>query len=245
MRSCKTFHDDEAVLFDLETRSAADLKAVGGRAYARHPSTKVLTLVAQIDGVNHCWVPSTLWPGAVPPRIGPVAVPKAYGDPGLVRVYVQPDLPQPVAEAVRQDRVFVAHNGLNFDAHVWAEKILPVPRRWHDTIYGARAAGLPGKLDAIGQRLLGVGKDEGAAILKKAMRDDGKPPPMGYIAPILRYNLCDVLLLRKVFELTAGLDSEDALLEAHEAINDRGIYFDSGLARRIYDLRACESTAVS
>jgi hypothetical protein len=98
MRSCKTFRDDEAVLFDLETRSAIDLKAVGGRAYARHPSTKILTLVAQIDRVNHCWVPSTLWPGAVPPRIDSVPVPRAYGDPGPVRVYVQPELPQPISQ---------------------------------------------------------------------------------------------------------------------------------------------------
>src|SRR5262245_43377316 len=163
MRSCKSFRDDEAVLFDLETRSAADLKGVGGRAYARHPSTRILTLVARIDGVNHCWVPSTLWPNAVPPRIGTVTVPKAYGDPGPVRVYVQPDLPAPVAEAVGQGRVFVGHNALTFDAHVWMEKIQPVPSRWYDSIYAARAAGLPGKLDGIGERLLGVGKEEGAA----------------------------------------------------------------------------------
>ncbi|MHB1424980.1 MAG: DNA polymerase [Gemmataceae bacterium] len=236
MRSCKTFHDDEAVLFDLETRSTADLKAVGGRAYARDPSTQILTLVAQIDGVNHGWVPSTLWPGAVLPRIEAVTVPKAYGDPGPVHVYVQADLPQPIAEAVRQDRVFVAHNCMNFDAHVWAAKIDPVPRRWYDTIYAARAAGLPGRLDAIGERLLGLGKDEGAAILKRVMRDNSKPPPLGYILPILRYNLCDVLLLKRLFEVTAGQDSEDAVLDVHEAINERGVHFDSELARRIYDL---------
>jgi DNA polymerase len=236
MRSCKTFHDDEAVLFDLETRSAADLKAIGGRAYARHPSTRILTLVARIDGVNHCWVPSTLWPGAMPPRIDTVTVPKAYGDPGPVQVYVQPELPQPIVDAVEQDRVFVAHNCMGFDAHVWTQKIHPVPRRWYDTIYAARTAGLPGKLAQIGQRLLGVGKDEGRAILKRVMRDNGKPPPMGYMRPILRYNLCDVLLLKRLFELTAGQDSEDGLLEVHEAINDRGIYFDSELARQIYNL---------
>src|SRR5262245_66091937 len=105
MRSCKSFHDSEAVLFDLETRSAADLRAVGGRAYARHPSTRVLTLVARVDGVNHCWVPSALWPGALPPKVEGVNVPKAYGDPGPVCVYVQPELPQAVADAARQGRV--------------------------------------------------------------------------------------------------------------------------------------------
>src|SRR5215468_1541321 len=170
MRSCKSFHDGEAVLFDLETRSAVDLKAVGGRAYARHPSTQVLTLVAHIDGVNHCWVPTTLWPGGLPPKIDAVTVPRAYGDPGPVRIYVQPDLPRPVADAARQDRVFVAHNCMAFDVHDWAEKIRPVPARWYDTIYAARAAGLPGKLDQIGERLAGVGKDEGGKILSRVMR---------------------------------------------------------------------------
>src|SRR6478735_8345259 len=132
MKSCKTFKDDEAVLFDLETRSAVDLKAVGGRAYARHASTKVLTLVALIDGVYYCWVPSGLWHGGLAPKIEAVTVPPVYGDPVTVRVYVQPDLPDPMADAVRQDRVFVAHNCMGFDAHVWAQKITPVPRRWYD-----------------------------------------------------------------------------------------------------------------
>src|SRR5262249_23220503 len=151
--------------FDLEIRSTVNLKAVGGRAYARHPSTRVLTLVVRIDGVNHCWVPTTLWPGAVPLRIDSVAVPRVYGDPGPVHVSLQPDLPPAVQEAIAQDRIFVAHNCLGFDAHVWAEKLKPVPRRWYDTLYAARAAGFPGKLDQIGERLVGVGKDEGAKIL--------------------------------------------------------------------------------
>jgi DNA polymerase len=236
MRTCKSFRDDEAVLFDLETRSAVDVKAVGGRAYARHPSTRVLTLVTRIDGVNHCWLPSTLWPGAVPPRISTVTVPRAYGEPGPVHVYVQPQLPDAVVQAVRQDRVFVAHNCAGFDAHVWTAKLQPVPRRWYDTIYAARTIGLPGKLALIGQRLAGVGKDEGQKILSRVIHDNGKPPPPGYILPILRYNLCDVLLLNRLFEATTGQDSEDALLDVHEAINDRGVYFDSTLAQRICDL---------
>jgi DNA polymerase len=196
----------------------------------------VLTLVARIDGVNHCWVPSTLWPGSVPPKIETVTVPRVYGDPGPVRVYVQPELPEPILTAVAQDRVFVAHNCIGFDAHVWAVKLQPVPRRWYDTAYAARAAGFPGKLDEIGKRLMGVGKDEGRRILHKVMVNNGKPPPAGYIPPILRYNLCDVLLLQRLFDATAGQDSEDDLLEIHEAINDRGMEFDSTLARQIYDL---------
>lgn len=236
MRSCKSFHDQEAVLFDLETRSACNLKTAGGRAYARHPSTRVLTLVVRIDGVNHCWVPSTLWPGGMPPVISSLSVPKEYGDPGPVQIYVQPELPQPVVDAIEQDRVFVAHNCLGFDAFVWSEKIRPVPRRWYDTLYAARVAGLPGNLDLIGERLMGIGKDEGGQLLGRVMHENGKPLPPGYIVPILRYNLCDVLMLQRLFDATAGQDSEDELLEVHESINDRGIYFDSALARRIFDL---------
>src|SRR5262249_11815349 len=84
--------------------------------------------------------------------------------------------------------------------------------------------------------LLGIGKDEGGQMLGRVMRDNGKPPPAGYMLPILRYNLCDVLLLQRLFDATAGQDSEDALLEVHEAINERGVYFDSALAGRICDL---------
>ena len=51
-------HDErEAVFFDLETQSFADLKKVGGRRYAADPSTRVLTAVFLIDGVHHVWIP--------------------------------------------------------------------------------------------------------------------------------------------------------------------------------------------
>lgn len=72
-----------------------------------------------------------------------------------------PRAPGPVVEAVRQDRVFVAHNLMGFDYWIWLCKLSPLPERWFDTLLSARAAGLPGKLDELGRCLLGRGKDEG------------------------------------------------------------------------------------
>src|SRR5262245_32886207 len=159
-------HDaDDCVFFDLETQSLADVKAVGGRKYAAHPSTRVLTADFLIDGVHHAWVPDHLWDGPPPRLEAEVVTPAGCRSP--VVVHPGPDLPGPVREAVSRDRVFVGHNLAEFDAWVWTHRLRPIPTRWFDTLLTARAAGLPGKLDELGKRLLGRGKDEGKAVLKR------------------------------------------------------------------------------
>ena len=52
------------VLFDVESRSRADLRVIGGRAYWRHPSSEILVVVAYdtADGSVHVWAPGQPWP---------------------------------------------------------------------------------------------------------------------------------------------------------------------------------------
>ena len=229
-------HDaDECVFFDLETQSLADVKAVGGRKYAADPSTRVLTADFLIDGVHHAWVPDHLWDGPAP-RIDAAAVTPA-GCRFPVVVHQGSDLPGPVLEAVARDRVFVGHNAAEFDAWVWMHRLRPVPTRWFDTLLTARAAGLPGKLDELGKRLTGRGKDEGKAVLTKVMREPHRPHKPGYVAVILRYNVRDVELTRAVYDLTAGCGEAD-VIALHQAINDRGVGFDVGFGTAIRDLSA-------
>ena len=50
------------VFIDLETRSAADLNKLGGRLYATHRTTSLLSVAALIDGIVAVWVPSLTSP---------------------------------------------------------------------------------------------------------------------------------------------------------------------------------------
>jgi DNA polymerase bacteriophage-type len=229
-------HDvEECVFFDLETQSLADVKAVGGRKYASDPSTRVLTADFLIDGVHHAWVPDHLWDGAIPRFDVAAATPAGCGFPVVVHQGL--GLPGPVLEAVARDRVFVGHNVAEFDAWVWKHKLRPVPTRWFDTLLTARAAGLPGRLDELGKRLTGRGKDEGKAILTRVMRESQRPPKPGYVAVVLRYNVRDVELTRAVYDLTAGCGEAD-VIALHQAINDRGVGFDVRFGTAIRDLSA-------
>ncbi len=104
----------------------------------------------------------------------------------------------------------------------------------------ARAAGLSGGLDELAHELFGVGKDsQGQALLKMI----SKPVKDGTFAPItpeqlkvlVRYNIQDVLLLAKVYEVVKEFGEPD-VLAADLAINQRGIVFDCELAKQLITL---------
>jgi DNA polymerase len=262
MRSTtRQFDDSQAVLFDLETRSTVDLKRVGSRVYARHPSTVVLTLVALIDGVYHCWANARAWNRSEPmgfrKTFAPTELPAEYGNPKH-QIYYQDQMPAPIVEAVKAGKVFVAHNCIGFDSLVWAAKLKPVPTDWFDMIYLVRANGLPGSLDQASQRIGLPGKHEANRLLKQVFAQENEDEPVtgsdarratlprkkvqrienliGLARPTLLYNLCDVILMKELWVALAGQDLEDRLIAAHEAINDRGIVFDYDLAKQLADL---------
>jgi DNA polymerase len=225
------------VFIDLETRSALDIE-VGGRRYANDPSTEILTLAALWDDRVVVWAPpldrplpaDRLWPGGY----------EACGIPERpVASFAGPTPPAPLAEALAGGRPLCAHNALGFDRHVWRTRGLPEPATWLDTLPEARAAGLPGKLDEIGLRLLGKGKHTSAATLKRLCRPDrsGRFPPLTpeSLIELAHYNLADVLLLARVYAEARG-SSEPEVVALDRAINDRGVAFDAGLARALIRL---------
>ncbi len=220
---------------DLETCSASNLREEGGRRYAAHPSTQILTGVALIDGRVIAWAPTL----AAPPT-GDLW-PDGYGFPRQpVEVHVGPALPPPLAEALAAGRPLCAHNALDFDRHVWRARGLPEPSAWLDTLRDARAAGLPGKLDELGRRLLGVGKDkEGAKLVHRLCRPDrrGLFPPLtsAAAARLLQYNVADVLLLARLYGVVGGR-AEPEVVALDDAVNERGVAFDVDLAEALIRL---------
>src|SRR5438046_760577 len=110
---------DDVVFFDVETQSAADLREVGGRNYAADPTTRPLVTVFLVGGLLISWLPGYLWPdGHVPPLSMQAMTPVGYGPVPPIEVHVGDELPPAVAEAVRADKVFVAHNLADFDFHI-------------------------------------------------------------------------------------------------------------------------------
>jgi DNA polymerase len=143
-------------------------------------------------------------------------------------------------DVVTSRRVFCAHNAWDFDRRVWEAKGLPAPSDWLDTLPHARAAGLPGGLDEIGQRLFGMGKSPvGKNLIKKLCRPERNgrfaEPTGDEVSRLVEYNITDVLLLARIYEVVQGAGESD-VIAADWAINERGIYFDVAQAEKILRL---------
>lgn len=126
--------------------------------------------------------------------------------------------------AVTADCTLVAHNA-PFDAAIW-ETVLGLPERdWFDTLPCARAAGMPGKLDAISKLVTGRGKDP----LGKQLIDmlcilrNGKVPAIGPAHKLLLdYNRRDVEELKAIYDVVSEY-GEPEVIAVDRVINDRGI----------------------
>lgn len=227
------------VLFDMETRSAVDLRILGSRRYAADESTQVMTLVCLIDNVYHCWYnPSLGW--VKPPILDPA---RNWPDVATLdtaasrcRVYCDTQLPDAVRAAIVAGREFVAHNCYGFDALVWRQKLTPVPMLWGDTLPLARSGGMPGALDVIGRVLRGDGKHAGAKILHKWMHRSDKPPAPGDFAEIMKYNVDDVILLELLYKSLDDVSLEQDTVECDRAINARGIAVDVATVRAMQEV---------
>ncbi len=120
--------DPNPIFFDIETQSAVELSETGGRAYALHPTTRVLSLVARVDSVYHVWIPSyikrprefnaeaNLWPAQL-------------GDAQPIQLHHTPTLPDPIRLAANAGRTFIAHNAWGFDQFIWRYKIADAASR--------------------------------------------------------------------------------------------------------------------
>lgn len=208
------------IFCDFETQSFADIKEVGGRAYAHHSSTRILILVMCIDDVFHVWIPSyiptatsnwdvkQLWPH----QLKPVSEVKLYR--GI----------NPPACMVDTRAPFVAHNAYGFDRYIW-NRFLPLQTQWMDNLHLAKQSGRNGKLDALGKNLLGVGKDQAKKLLKKLTT--GYPIiSSGDLLAFTRYAVADVEILRRLWREFDSIKVEADVIEVHDTINQRGIKVD-------------------
>jgi hypothetical protein len=144
------------ILLDFESRSRCDLKKHGGRLYWEDESTEALCCVLHDTdtGAREEW---------------------ERGDP----------TPALVTHALENDIPYAAHNITGFDRFALWRLGWSTPARDErvpliDTSELARAAGLPGALDALGTRWLGIPKDKVASKftvgLSSVRRPAGKGP---------------------------------------------------------------------
>jgi hypothetical protein len=209
------------MFFDIETPSKRQIK-IGGRKYAIHPSTKIVSAVFLIGRDFVIWTPGR----EIPDNLDQLGLTNLQTE-LTFHFHSGDELPALARDALRARRSLCAHNASGFDSHVWRAKGLPEPDQWIDTLPLARAAGLPGKLDTIGLRLFGVGKDPGGkALLDEVSQVDkcGQLPEItsDQLIRIARYNARDVILLADVYHEVAE-HSEPAVLAADAAINHRGV----------------------
>jgi hypothetical protein len=145
------------VFIDLETRSHCDLKKLGGRAYAQHASTEILSVVAQIDQSVVAWTPLL----STPAGGSTLARRTRAGTP--LESFAGPELPAPLAAAVgagppvRATTPWASTHTSGEPGTAGASRVGGYP--------DARAAGAARQLDQVCLRLFGVGKDEEAVRL--------------------------------------------------------------------------------
>lgn len=224
------------ILLDFESRSRADLKKIGGRNYWAHPSTEALCCVLYDT------------------------------DSGEIEIWERGQ-PRPQLIDVAADRgdLLGAHNAMGFD-RFGAVRLgwVGSSEEWIDTSELARAAGLPGGLDALATRWLGLAKDKDASrftvrlssvrrpakgpgaitaaewreLTATQKRERGALPPCGpaEMARVIPYCLSDVEVLAHGWEtLETWQGIEPAVQRTERAINDRGVQFDRQLARRLLE----------
>lgn len=219
----------EYLFLDTETFSAADLKKVGSYAYAEHPSTEILICSYAADDA-----PVQVWDCTDGSRM-------------------PEDLRKALRHVQRHKAKLVMANGLLFDRlimrNVWDIEI--DPRDILDTMVLAFRHSLPGSLEAQCE-VLQVQEDnakdkKGKALIKrfckptpknyKVRRYDSSTHPQEW-ADFVRYAKSDISAMREVFYTLptwGNIEFENTVLAVDQAINDRGFFVDTALARAAID----------
>lgn len=158
-----------------------------------------------------------------------------------------PGMPCPITP----DTLLAAHNARGFDRFA-AEKY-EWPAISLDTSEAARRAGLPGALEALATRWLGLEKDKvGRAFTLSLSRPSRAKARLGMLpdltadvmARVVAYCASDVEVMAHGWErLEPWLDIpwENDVSRVDRIVNDRGIAFDSALAQAL--IRVCDSLA--
>lgn len=200
-------------------------------------TTRLLSLVAIVEDALLVWIPPERAPEGYRPRPEDVWPDDLGPCPYTVIIEMTEETPAVLHEAIAQGYTFAAHNAAGFDALAYRLLVDSPEPEWYDTLPCARAAGLPGSLDDLGERIAGRGKD---AVGKKSMLllscgrlRHGEPSfSVGTDAlwdAVLRYNVLDVVLLQRVYAATCDYGEPD-VIDAHLACNARGVRVDDVLA---------------
>ena len=214
---------------DYETRSHADIRQVGGRLYASDPTTEILMGAVLLGDTLHLWSP---WAGLIGDYSVPVEI--------LRRLQIAAvDFAPATTKRPQWDCPTVAHNAEGFDRHIGERE--GIETTWIDALPRFRRRSLPGKLDAIGEALYGVGKDPQGErlirLLSKPRRGSFAKPTRASMTALARYCARDVLLMAAAWE-DEGLGEphvDDATLEVDQVINARGVRIDIAAAEGIKD----------
>jgi len=149
--------------------------------------------------------------------------------------------PGAILRAIKEGVPLIGHNAAEFDRLVWDKFYPGTGAVWFDSMPRCRRRGLPGGLDKIGQMLFSTGKHkDGQQVLRLLSRPQGKGPFRGkFVEPdkyrlsaLARYCATDVFLNAAIWrdECLGHEHTDDLVLAADRAINDRGIAVDLDLA---------------
>ncbi len=185
------------------------------------------------------WAPQGVYPGKYsldmsPSKCWPVSFPR---DHHYITLHDGPTPPDELVAAVAT-HTFVGHNAMRFDAPA-LERFFGWTPPWKDTLPLARAAGLPGGLDAIGKQLFGIGKAADVKLMYSAkVKGDRVVYPVGTLAiweTLLSYNVGDVLLLERIWQEVLQYE-EAEVINTDRAINARGIRVNTAYVRRLCEV---------
>lgn len=234
---------DNPIFLDFETQSACDISEYGGRLYAEHESTRILILCVAIDNIFHVWIPdyikvnTSLWK---PERLWPYQLKPKHE----VRLYRGEYIPQEIIKGCHF-RSIVAHNAYGFDKHIW-DRFIKLEAEWIDSLYLARIAGRPGRLDTLGKQILGQGKDRASKLLPELTTAfKSKLSSTGYRYPIIKpgdmqafttYAIADVEIIRQLYAEFDSIKVEEDVITTHNNINNRGVEVDRELLEVIESL---------
>lgn len=234
--------DQVYMVMDYETRSTADIGAVGGFEYARHPSTQLLCVAYRIG------TRETL--KTVKTQSWSPAIPAPYGD--FKRALKDPNV------------ILVAHN-VYFESvitHFVLKKLIyglpeiPV-ERWICTAAMARSSGLPGKLENVAIALdLAHKKDMQGHRLMLKMAKPRRPsqnnPAIWHntkedLERLIQYCVADIdaevelfLRLFRVSEVTNN-PKERTIWEYDQRKNLSGVYTDQNLVNAALEIIEIEN----
>lgn len=206
---------------DFETRSKADLEAVGATAYAMHPSTEVMCLGYAVDDQPRVVLTGTqVRAGGLWARDGKI-------EPGAVLVAQN----APFEDAIWEH---VMHRKYGYPA-------MREPARWDCTMARALMIGLPGKLEDMARVLaLPFQKDLDG---RRSMLKLSKPKADGTFwteeeapedfAKMYAYNGIDVEVERAADKVLPMMGPHERAIWEHTlVVNRRGVAVDLALARR-------------